>query len=166
MFRIMDVQGLQAALDAKQVTITFGTGVQTALGVNIGTAGSFVVNGGALGTPSSGALDNCTLPTPVVTALAFNTGWGNVGSGYASGGYSKSKDGMVSLQGLVAGAGGATTALIATLPAGFRPAANRIFPSTYGGAFDLVTVETDGKISLFSGNNANYVALDGIHFYV
>lgn len=30
-----------------------GTGVATALGVNIGTAGSFVVNGGALGSPSS-----------------------------------------------------------------------------------------------------------------
>lgn len=34
-------------------TITTGTGVVTALGVNIGTAGSFVVNGGALGSPSS-----------------------------------------------------------------------------------------------------------------
>ena len=31
-----------------------GTGVGTALGVATGSAGSFVVNGGALGTPSSG----------------------------------------------------------------------------------------------------------------
>ena len=30
-----------------------GTGVLTALGTNVGTAGSFVVNGGALGSPSS-----------------------------------------------------------------------------------------------------------------
>ena len=30
-----------------------GTGVATALGVNVGTAGAFVVNGGALGSPSS-----------------------------------------------------------------------------------------------------------------
>ncbi len=29
---------------------SFGTGVATALGVNVGTAGAFVVNGGALGT--------------------------------------------------------------------------------------------------------------------
>lgn len=36
-----------------------GTGVGTALGVNVGTAGAFVVNGGALGTPSSGTLTNC-----------------------------------------------------------------------------------------------------------
>ena len=37
-----------------------GTGVATALAVNIGTAGSFVVNGGALGTPSSGTVTNLT----------------------------------------------------------------------------------------------------------
>lgn len=39
-----------------------GTGVQTALGVNIGTAGSPVLNGGALGSPSSaGAIPAYTL---------------------------------------------------------------------------------------------------------
>lgn len=40
--------------------VTTGTGVVTALGVNTGTAGSFVVNGGALGTPSSGTVTNLT----------------------------------------------------------------------------------------------------------
>ena len=44
-------------------TTTTGTGVVTALGVNTGTAGAFVVNGGVLGTPSSGTLTNCTFPT-------------------------------------------------------------------------------------------------------
>jgi hypothetical protein len=42
-------------------TTTTGTGVVTALGVNVGTAGSVVVNGGALGTPSSGTLSNATV---------------------------------------------------------------------------------------------------------
>jgi hypothetical protein len=37
-----------------------GTGVEDALAVNVGTAGSVVVNGGALGTPSSGTLTNAT----------------------------------------------------------------------------------------------------------
>ncbi len=37
-----------------------GTGVATALGVNVGTAGAFVVNGGALGAPSSGVGTNIT----------------------------------------------------------------------------------------------------------
>lgn len=47
-----------------------GTGVATALGVNVGTAGSFVVNGGALGTPSSGTLTNATgLPIAGISGL-------------------------------------------------------------------------------------------------
>jgi hypothetical protein len=45
---------------AAPATTTTGTGVVTALGVNTGTAGSFVVNGGALGTPSSGTVTNLT----------------------------------------------------------------------------------------------------------
>jgi len=47
--------------------VTTGTGVVTALGVNTGSAGAFVVNGGALGTPSSGTLTS-------VTGLPLTTG--------------------------------------------------------------------------------------------
>ena len=64
--------------------LTTGTGVTTALGVNTGSAGAFVVNGGALGTPSSGTLTNATglpvgtgisgLGTGIATALAVNVG--------------------------------------------------------------------------------------------
>lgn len=50
---------------------TLGTGVATALAVNVGTAGSFVVNGGALGTPSSGTGTNITgIPPANVTGTA------------------------------------------------------------------------------------------------
>jgi hypothetical protein len=49
---------------------TLGTGVASALADNVGSAGCFVVNGGALGTPSSGSLANCTgLPIGSVTGL-------------------------------------------------------------------------------------------------
>lgn len=41
-------------------SILTGTGVLTALGVNTGSAGAFTVNGGALGTPSSGTVTNLT----------------------------------------------------------------------------------------------------------
>ena len=45
-----------------------GTGVATALAVNVGTAGAFVVNGGALGTPSSGVGTNLTgIPETAIT---------------------------------------------------------------------------------------------------
>jgi hypothetical protein len=46
---------------AAPATTTTGTGVVTALGVNTGSAGAFVVNGGALGTPSSGTLSSTTV---------------------------------------------------------------------------------------------------------
>ena len=41
-------------------TVTTGTGVVTALGVNTGSSGAFVVYSGALGTPSSGTVTNLT----------------------------------------------------------------------------------------------------------
>ena len=41
-------------------TVTTGTGVVTALGVNTGSSGAFVVNGGDLGTPSAGVVTNLT----------------------------------------------------------------------------------------------------------
>lgn len=62
----------------------FGTNVATALAVNVGSSGAVVVNGGVLGTPSSGTLTNATdlpistgvsgLGTNVATALAVNVG--------------------------------------------------------------------------------------------
>ena len=53
---------------AAPTTTTTGTNVVTALGVNIGTAGAFVVNGGALGTPASGILTNATGTASGLTA--------------------------------------------------------------------------------------------------
>jgi len=58
-------------------TVTTGTGVVTALGVNTGSAGAFVVNGGVLGTPSSGTLTNAT-------GLPISTGVSGLGTGVAT----------------------------------------------------------------------------------
>jgi hypothetical protein len=52
-----------------------GTGVATALAVNVGTDGAFVVKAGALGTPSSGVGTNITgIPAANVLAGSFGAG--------------------------------------------------------------------------------------------
>lgn len=54
-----------------------GTGIATALAVNVGTAGAPVVNGGALGTPSGGTLTNAT-------GLPIASGVSGLGTGVAT----------------------------------------------------------------------------------
>ena len=56
---------------------SFGTGVATALGVNVGSAGSPLVNAGVLGTPSSGTLTNAT-------GLPISSGVSGLASGIAT----------------------------------------------------------------------------------
>ena len=62
-------KGLVTAASASTITPAIGsvtglgTGVGAALAIAVGTAGSPALNGGALGTPSSGTLTNCTFPT-------------------------------------------------------------------------------------------------------
>lgn len=71
----VDVQAYDADL-ATWAGITPGTGIATALAVNVGTAGAPVVNGGALGTPSSGTLTSAT-------GLPVSTGISGLGTGVA-----------------------------------------------------------------------------------
>ena len=75
------VNGKGLVTAAANVTVTpavgsitgLGTGVATALGVNVGSAGAVVVNGGALGTPSSGVATNLTGTASGLTAGTVTT---------------------------------------------------------------------------------------------
>lgn len=75
-----DVKGRLTLVSSATITpavgsITgLGTGIATALAVNVGTAGAPVILNGALGTPSSGTLTNCTgLPSAGLAADVFST---------------------------------------------------------------------------------------------
>lgn len=66
-----------STFNGKQSTITFGTGIQTALGVNVGSVGAPVLFNGALGTPSSGTGTNIT---GITAANVVVTPAGNISS--------------------------------------------------------------------------------------
>ncbi len=67
----LNVNGILPVAEGGTGISSLGTGVATALGVNIGTAGAFVVNGGALGSPSSAGT------IPAFTLGGTITGGGN-----------------------------------------------------------------------------------------
>ena len=106
-------------------TTAAGTGVVTALGVNVGSAGAFVIFDGALGTPTSGTVTNLT----GTASININ---GTVGATTpASGAFTTLT------------ASGATT-LGSTLTLTSTTAANNKI--TQGAAINIGTTSTDGII--------------------
>ncbi len=71
------VTGTLAAGNGGTGITALGTGVATALGINVGSAGAFVTFNGALGTPSSGTLTSAT-------GLPISTGVSGLGTGVAT----------------------------------------------------------------------------------
>lgn len=140
-----------------------GTGVTTALAVNVGTDGAFVVKGGALGTPSSGVATNITgLPAASVLAGTFGTG-AYVSDTSFQAPIFKSNNADVADSGVIRLGNAELIAWEAT-PAGtdltIQMDSNNVFTSSVPinatTGFRIGNVATSGKFLV--GNGTNYIA--------
>lgn len=147
--------GCNTSITANAIAVTgitgLGTGVATALAVNIGTAGSFVVNGGALGSPSSAG----TLP-------AFTLG------GTIAGGGNQINNIIIGATTPLAGTFttfNATTSTLVTsettplIYGGSAAGSTLAFQSTSSGAptTDSITFTTGGSLALTIAHNNNAI---------
>lgn len=112
-----DVSGILPVANGGTGVNSLGANVVTALQVNVGTAGSIVVNGGVLGTPSSGTLTNATgLPIDGGTTgtLPVNRGGTGITAGtsggvpYYSGTSTIASSGLLQANSVVIGGGAGT----------------------------------------------------------
>ncbi len=162
------VNGKGLITAAANVTVTpavgsitgLGTGVATALAINVGSAGAFITFNGAGGTPSSltgtnisgtaasltaGHVTNATFTTALtvntgtltLTANAANTSVLTIGAGAVSVSGSNTGDQTITLTGDVTGSGtGSFAATLATVNSNV---------GTFGSATKSVTVTANGK---------------------
>jgi len=93
---------------------------------------------------------------------AFTNSWVNEGSGtYDDAGYMKVDADVVMLRGVIKS--GVLTSAAFTLPAGYRPAKEKIIASSSNGAFSEIRIKTDGTVVPNVGSTTR-VSLDGITF--
>ena len=133
-----------------------GTGVATALAVNTGSSGAVVVNGGALGTPSSGTLTNAT-GLPLTTGVTGTLPVGNGGTG------------ATTLTGYVKGTGTSAFTASATIPStditglGTMAAQNASSVAITGGTINGTTIgaTTAAAITGTTITATTYVGISG-----
>lgn len=133
-----------ATLSAEVVA---GTGVATAFQINVGSAGAFVTNGGALGTPSSGNASNLTnIPGANVTG-SIDLGTGTIRGGVSVESTTSTTHALAAAEGqwLFADEAGATTVTL---------------PALSAGASVCVYLQTDQQVNI-DPNASQVIVLDG-----
>lgn len=111
--------------------------------------------------PHSGEF--ATRPALSFADLTLLNSWVNFGAPFANGGYAKDQFGIVRLRGVVR-LGTSATAIIATLPTGYRPAFQSMHAIVSGSIFARLDVFANGDIQMVTGGTTGFVGLDGITF--
>lgn len=122
---------------------------------------------GASYTSSGGCTTTLLFTVPVSAAswtnvAAFTNSWTNYGNDFAPARYIKDSGGTVHLQGVICG--GTLSQSAFTLPVGYRPAYNTLFPSVSSSAFGSIWVYSDGRVMPTAGTTTSQ-SLDAISFH-
>jgi hypothetical protein len=154
-------------------TVTTGTGVVTALGVNTGASGAFVVNGGDLGTPSGGVVTNLTGTASININGTVGASTPTTGIFTTATARSSAVQDFVALQGRAGGTNSYGVTLTPTTLTGSRTLTLPDASGTILQSGTAVTVAQGGTgattaISAFnalapsqSGNSGKYLTTDG-----
>ncbi len=93
-------------------------------------------------------------------SMTLTTGWVNFGS---TARYMKDSLGFVHLRGRPQRTSG-SSAIIATLPVGYRPTDERVFAVDSANAYGRININSDGSVHLEIGTATSWASLDGIYF--
>jgi hypothetical protein len=120
-------------------------------------AGTAPASGG--GTANYLRADGTWVAPPAITttwtALSLNTNWSYFGAPWATPAYRKNGD-VVEVRGLIACSASQSTSVgAATLPAGFRPPSDQMFPCLCNVA---AGVKTNTRVDVTAGGSLNYWA--------
>ena len=114
--------------------------------------------------------NNATVTSDIIwSSFSLQNNWVDYGSGYHSNGYRRTKDGVVTLKGLIRRSSGTMVGgeVLANLPIGYSPSERLIFQtSTNPNAASRVDVVPlpDGTSDIVAWGDAVWLSLDGINF--
>lgn len=147
-------------------SIAFGVGRHDHGGKSLDRGvGRWIHRTGGNGEHSLGGLNwfSHRAPDELMTAVSHQNGWTDLAAGWRPCSYLRDHLGVVHLMGVANGAS-KTSNVIATLPAGYRPAKKHIYVTLYhGDVVGRVDVHADGTVEAVSGL-AGYASLADITF--
>jgi len=134
------------------------------VGYGIQPSSNSIVTRGDISTTYT-TLNNMYYPSSYTnwSPLPLKAGWIRYSTTFSDPQYTKGSDGIVTLKGLVKSGTATQGTVIATLPAGYRPAQSKIYPVTQNWNLGRVDIKSNGDIVLQIGSSS-WTSLDGINF--